>query len=245
MLDYPEKIVIDVDATLHLEHTDTDESEHRTLKVNGKINSYPNKGDYDISLETEDGTPLSEVSGGVVVVLIIIFILDWPTPANSYITKKRKRLGLEMPKNFLDLSDGEYDASLRLNFDENNYAYKTSKMEKIDRNHYKATVETTHRYPKAISSDLVRILSNDITLTPGKNGKIFGRTQVRWLKKDESILSADAVIEVNLKNKNAEIPFTEVYSYEYDHESFSKLPFTMKAKGLMRAVDSAPTKLDS
>lgn len=244
MTNYPEKIVIDVDATLHLEHTDTAEGEHRTLKVSGTINSFPNRGDYDISLETEDGTPFSDVSGGVVVVLIIIFILDWPTPANAHVQRKRERLGLKMPENFLDLSNGEYEASLRLNFDENNYGYKTSKMEKIDDAHYKATVETIHHYPKAISEDMTRILSNDIALSSGGPGKIFGRTQARWLKEDNSIVSADAVIEVNLKNKEAELPFTEVYSYDYTHGDFCESLFTMHAKGLMRAVDTAPTKVD-
>lgn len=43
---YPQNIQVDVNATLHLQHTDVDPSQHSTVQVTGTINSQPNEGTY-------------------------------------------------------------------------------------------------------------------------------------------------------------------------------------------------------
>jgi|GEM_PF-2857993 len=236
---YPEKITVDVKARLHLEHTDKKPEEHRIIEVNGKIESFPNKGDYNIVLEPQDNIPFSQMTSGPCVVLVIVFILDWPTPANAKIKEEREKRGLPPPQNFLDLSDGEYSAIVRLDF-EDGYAFKRCEMKKINDSHYEATVETVHRYPSTKSQDIVRILPHDITITDGGPGKLIGNTQVRWLKKDDSILTGNVQMSVNLKNEYSRLCFPEVFSYEYNHSSFDAYPFEIQAKGVMRAVDTPP-----
>lgn len=236
---YPEKITVDVHARLHLEHTDLSPEEHRIVDVEGQIESYPNEGNYSVVLRPQENIRFSAITSGPCVVLVIIFILDWPTPANSHIAKIREERGLEPPQNFLDLSDGEYDANVRLNF-EDGYAYKHVQMRKINDSHYECFLDTVHRYPSSKSKGLERILPHDITLVDGGAGKLFGSTQARWLKDDGNILTGDITMEVDLVNQESRIPFTEVFSYEYNHSSFDEYPFRIDATGVMKAVDTYP-----
>jgi hypothetical protein len=222
---YPNKIIVDVEAKLHLQHTDI--KKHSIEEVRGKIISYPNKGNYDITLNP--GRPFIQITSGPCIVLIILFILDWPQPTG------RKLKGMPQPVNFLDLSDGEYSATVRLSFDDG-YAFKHVEMKKLGRSHYKATIESFHRYPSSKSKDLVRILPHDVTIVDGGHGRLLGRTEVRWLSANGSIMSGDATIEVNLVNKHARLYFPELFSYEYYHSDFSELPMRIKARGLMRVV---------
>ncbi|TDS55949.1 hypothetical protein [Myroides indicus] len=239
---YPEKVLVDVKARLHLEHTDIRPEDHRVVEVSGTIESYPRTGDYKVVLSPQDNIPFALITSGPCVVLVIVFILDWPTPANSKEQEKREERELEPPQNFLDLSDGEYKASVRLNF-EDGYAYKLCEMKKVGENHYQAFVETVHRYPSSKSKDIIRILPHDVTVTDGGPGDLLARTQVRWLREDNSILTGDVEIEVNLKNRYKRINFPEIFSYEYNHSSFQEYPFVLDAKGFMRAVDTPPERV--
>jgi len=236
---YPQKITVDVKARLHLEHTDKKPEDHRIVEVNGTIESFPNEGDYNVILKPQDNIRFSQMTSGPCVILVIVFILDWPKPANSKIKKLRDERDLPAPQNFLDLSDGEYSATVRLNFNDG-YAFKRCEMKKINDSHYEAFVETVHRYPSTKSLDIVRILPHDITITDGGPGKLIGSTQVRWLRKDNTILTGDVQMGVDLKKPFKRLCFPEVFSYEYDHTSFDTYPFEIKAKGEMRAVDTTP-----
>jgi hypothetical protein len=240
---YPEKIIVDVKARLHLEHTDKDPKEHRIVEVNGTIESFPNDGRYNVTLRPQNEIRFSQITSGPCVILVIVFILDWPKPANSRIKKIRDERGLPAPQNFLDLSDGEYSATVRLNF-EDGYAFKRCDMKKIGENHYEAHVETVHRYPSSKSLDIIRILPHDITITDGGPGKLIGSTQVRWLRKDNTILTGDVQMGVQLKNPFRRICFPEVFSYEYDHTPFDVYPFEIKARGEMRLVDTTPEPVE-
>lgn len=237
---YPQNIQIDVNATLHLQHTDVDPSQHSTVQVTGTINSQPNEGTYQISLDPQgEDVSFAQITSGPCVVLVILFVLDWPDEANSEEEEKRANRDLPSPKNFLDLSDGEYEATVRLNFDDG-YAYKNVQMNKLSDDHYEANIETAHRYPSTKSDNIERILPHDVTITDGGAGTIFGRTQVRWLRNDGSILTGDASIEVKLKNQYKRLSFPEIFSYEFSHGPFSDKPFTMSATGKMWAVDTSP-----
>lgn len=187
----------------------------------------------------DNNVRFSQITSGPCIVLIILFILDWPKKTNSQEEQKRKKRGLPDPQNFLDLSDGEYSAYVRLNFDDG-YAFKKCSMKKLADDHYKATVDTTHRYPSSKSEDIVKILPHDIMLTDAGPGKLIGRSQVGWLRNVLSILRGDAEIEVSLKQEFIRLPMPEIYSYVYEHGSFDALPFKLKAIGSMRAVDTPP-----
>ncbi len=47
---HPKKITIDVDARLHLQHTDKPVEDHYIQKVTGSIISYPNEETYEVTL---------------------------------------------------------------------------------------------------------------------------------------------------------------------------------------------------
>ncbi len=47
---YPDQITIDVEARLHLQHVDIQESDHYIQEVSGTVISYPNAGSYEVSL---------------------------------------------------------------------------------------------------------------------------------------------------------------------------------------------------
>lgn len=239
---YPEQIIVDVEARLHLQHTDRSEEEHYIQSVRGTLISHPNRGDYELTLRPENDVRFSSITSGPCIVLIVLFILDWPKKLESYESEKRERRGLQDPKNFLDLSIGEYSAYVRMNF-EDGYAFKRCSMERIGENHYRAIVDTVHRYPSSKSRGLIKILPHDITLTDAGPGHVVGRSEVRWLKEDLSILTGDAEIEVFLKNKFMRIPMTEIYSYEFSHTSFDSYPFVLNAHSKMLAVDNLPIKV--
>ncbi len=184
----------------------------------------------------------SQITSGPCIVLILLFILDWPNKANSYEEKKREERGLPNPLNFLDLSNGEYSACVRLNF-EDGYAFKRCSMKKLSDEFYQATVDTVHRYHSDKSKGLLKILPHDIMLTDAGPGKIIGRSQVGWLREDLSVLRGDAEIEIILENEFVRLPMPELYSYEYEHSSFDDCPFSIKAKGTMRAVDNPPEQI--
>ncbi len=240
---YPEKIVVDVDARLHLEHIDKPMSEHYIQHVVGKVISYPNKGEYEVELYPDGNTRFSQITSGPCVVLIILFILDWPKKAEAQEQEKRQKRGLPDPQNFLDLSNGEYSAIVRLNF-EDGYAFKKCSMRKLSEDHYEATIDTTHRYPSSKSKGLTKILPHDIMLTDAGPGKIIGRSQVGWIREDLSILRGDAEIIVSLDNNFIRLPMPEIYSYTYEHSPFDEFPFKLKATGLMRAVDTPPELIE-
>lgn len=239
---YPEQITIDVDARLHLQHTDVDEANHYIQEVSGTVISYPNAGEYEVSLSPANEVRFSQITSAPCIIVVIMFILDWPKMFESYESAKREMRNLPDPENFLDMSDGEYTAFVRLNFDDG-YAFKRCVMEKLGDNYYKATIDTVHRYPSTKSLNLIRILPHDITLTDAGPGHIIGRSQVRWLKNDGSIVTGDAEIEVFLNDKFRRLPMTEIYSYEYEHSAFNAYPFLLSATSKMLAVDNPPRKV--
>lgn len=239
---YPEQITIDVDARLHLQHTDVDEANHYIQEVSGTVISYPNVGEYQVSLSPANEVRFSQITSAPCIIILIMFILDWPRKFGSYEAAKREMRNLPDPENFLDMSDGEYTAYVRLNFDDG-YAFKRCIMQKLGDNYYKATVDTVHRYPSTKSLNLIKILPHDITLSDAGPGHILGRSEVHWLKNDMSIVSGDAEIEVFLNDKFRRLPMTEVYSYEYTHSEFTAYPFLLSATSKMLAVDTPPRKV--
>lgn len=225
-----------------MQHIDRPASEHYIQKVTGNIISYPNEGAYEVTLQPANGVRFSQITSGPCILVIILFILDWPNKANSYEEKRREERGLQNPSNFLDLSNGEYSACVRLNF-EDGYAFKRCSMKKLSDDYYQATVDTVHRYRSDMSRGLLKILPHDIMLTDAGPGKIIGRSQVGWLREDLSVLRGDAEIEIILKNEFVRLPMPEMYSYVYEHSSFDEIPFSIRAKGTMWAVDNPPQRI--
>lgn len=240
MEQYPEKIIVDLDVQMHLQHTDEGSEKHSTKKLYGQLTSYPNKGDYHIELEPCEG---NENFFWPIIPIIIFFLLDWPTPARIY-KGKRKTLGMPAPQNFLDLSDGEYSAVTRLNFSEDEYALKHCKMEKVEDCHYKATIDTLHRYNSAIGTGMVQLLPADITMTDAGPGQIIGHTMVNWLMDDGSVFRKPMEIVVELKDRNHRLPMTEVYSYDFPNVQFTDKSIIIDARGQMIAVDCRPTEIE-
>lgn len=217
------------------ERSSQNEKREKLLK-SGTIVSYPNEGSYEVNLIPANGVPFAEMTGIPCVVVILVFILDWPSDTELI---EREQKGLPAPKNFLDLSDGEYSAKVRMNF-KDGYAFKRCSMKKIGENHYQATVDTVHRYPKSKSQGIVRLLPHDITLIDAGQGRAIGRTQMHWLHENNTITGGDITMLVNFANKEARLPMTEIYSYEYEHSSIAELPLVINAKGRMLGVDYAP-----
>lgn len=237
MEQYPEKIIVDLDVQMHLQHTDEESEKHSTKKLYGQLTSYPNKGDYHLELNPCEG---DAIFFWPIIPIIIFFLFDWPTPAQIY-RGKRKTLGLPGPQNFLDLSDGEYAAITRLNFSEDEYAIKQCKMEKVEDCHYKATIDTLHRYNSTIGKGMVQLLPADITMTDAGPGQIIGHTMVNWLMDDGSVFRRPMEIVVELKDRNRRLPMTEVYTYAVSNVQFAENSIIIDARGQMIAVDCLPT----
>ncbi len=238
---YPEEITIDVNARLHLEHTDV---EGKSVEVvDGEVVSRPNEGTYSISLAPKSGRPFAAMTAIPCVILVVLFVLDWPDSANGEESKLRDDRGLPRPENFLDLSDGEYAGSVRLDYDDG-FAFKEFEVTREAEDRFTADIETTHRYPSTKSDDLVRLLPHDVVLVDAGPGRVFGSTQVRMLAEDGSIETGDATIEVRFENEHARLCSTEVFSYEYDFGDLEEVPLEIEATGVMRAVDTGPKKPD-
>lgn len=97
---YPEKITVDVKARLHLEHTDKKPEEHRIIEVNGKIESFPNKGDYNIVLEPQDNIPFSQMTSGPCVVLVIVLYWIGQHQRMLKLKKRERKEGFPLHKTF-------------------------------------------------------------------------------------------------------------------------------------------------
>lgn len=221
------KIVIDVRATLNLQHTDVPSSEHSIEKVRGIINTYD--GGYStIQLETLSGNKFSNMSSLKCVMDIVIEVLTGK--------KKKKQNSNNSPKNLLELSPNGYRANWRLDFgDENNYGENASLLEFVEERdgvrYYTATVETLHHYPKSLSGDLVRILPNDVfVFNEERSGKLYGKTIIHWLKQDESIYSIPAEVEITLEDV-ARLDNPQIFSYSYQHGQTDVLPFNLQING--------------
>ena len=217
------KIVVDVRATLYLQHTDVPSSEHSIEKVRGIINTYDD-GYSTIQLETLSGNKFSNMPDLRCVIDIVIEVLTG---------KKKKK---QSPKNLLELSPNGYRANWRLDFgDENNYGEKTSLLEFVEERdgvrYYTATVETLHHYPKSLSGDLVRILPNDVfVFNAERSGNLYGKTIIHWLKQDGSIYSIPAEVEITLEDV-ARLDKPQIFSYSYQHDQTNVLPFNLQING--------------
>ncbi len=221
------KIVVDVIATLNLQHTNIPSSEHSIEKVRGIIKTYDD-GYSTIQLETLSGNKFSNMSGLSCIISVVIDILTGK--------KKKKQNSNNTPKNLLELSPNGYRANWRLYFgDENNYGEKTSLLEFVEEKdgvrYYTATVETLHHYPKSLSGNLVRILPNDVfVFNAERSGKLYGKTIIHWLKRDESIYSIPAEVEITLEDV-ARLDKPQIFSYSYQHDQTDVLPFNLQIKG--------------
>lgn len=58
---YPDQITIDVEARLHLQHVDIQESDHYIQEVSGTVISYPNAGSYTIVLVCDNNVVDSKI----------------------------------------------------------------------------------------------------------------------------------------------------------------------------------------
>lgn len=226
------ELFIDVDARLIFRHTGEKPS---TESVTGKIKTIPALGRYEVSLATASGTPFAFLTGLICIAVIIIVILDWPRPANAKERARRRRLGLAQPVNFLDITNGEYSGRAEVNFEEGSVK-KRFNVRRVDPTHFTAKVMTIHQYPRALSANLVQLLPNDIAIVDNGPGKACGRSQIRWLTSEGSILVGDMLIDFQFKNEKARIPFPEVFSYKYNISDLSSLPLTIESVGVMRGV---------
>ncbi len=240
---YPQEITINVQALLHLEHTDKAPALHSILGVSGQVQVLPNTGDYYIVLETENNVSFSQISGFGCLIAILLDILIEPKQKAGEATK-REQHSLAPLKNLLDLSDGEYDASMRMNF-ESGYAMQHTSVRKVTDTYYEAVVETFHRYPSSISQDITKILPNDITFTNAGAGKMIGRSQYRFQKTNGSIMTGDAEIEIDMVNQLAQLPQTEVFCYEYSRPDLTAIPLEMHVQSYMIGADTPPDMVDA
>ena len=221
------KIVVNLSATLNLQHTDVPSSEHCIEKVRGIINTYDD-GYNTIQLETLSGNKFSNMSGLECVKNLLKILFGSKN--------KKKHKSNNSPKNLLELSPNGYRANWRLNFgDENNYGENISLLEFVEERdgvrYYTATVETLHHYPKSLSGDLVRILPNEVfVFNAERSGKLYGKTIIHWLRQDESIYSIPAEVEITLEDV-ARLDKPQIFSYSYQHDQTNVLPFNLQING--------------
>ncbi|MBR1774463.1 MAG: hypothetical protein IJ759_02955 [Bacteroidales bacterium] len=227
--------IVDVQWTAHLRHSDVPETEHRDQQF--KVHSV---FDASTGLTQSTITPrglvsLANMSG----LLCILFGKDDVPKSNKIITSRQQRESEIF--NLLELSPEGYTARWRYDFAEG-YAEKIVRTffdsEKNGTMFYNATVESWHCYPKDLSSDVIRILPNDIAVVNSENtGELLGRTILRWLKEDGEILSCNASVDIVLNNSRAQLEHSQLFSYEYRHDDVDTLPFTMQVKGEVCCID--------
>ena len=153
-------------------------------------------------------------------------------------------------ENFLDLTGGEYSGVSRLSLPEG-WGMKRFLMRRLSETRFRAEVETTHAYPRSHASHLARLLPNDIVLVDDGPGRAYGRSTIRWLRDDGKILTGDMQIHFDFKNKEARLPFPQIFSYEYGTADVTRRPFELVVRGLARPVlapkraqETGPPQLD-
>lgn len=237
---YPESITIDVDANMHLQYTDVPENEHTIRKVQGQFCTNPKAGRTQGSFSSFDGVEQYGIGLGIAI-LITILILS-AGEARLY-RKKRTVKGLPSPQNPLDLTDGEYEGKMYVNYSEDEYAFTVCNLEKINDVNYKATVDSLFRCNSGRIGDVIRILPADITMTDAGPGRLIGHTILNMMDKKTSIQRAFSEIAVNMKNPDRRLPMTEVFTCSMKHTIDEKHNLLFETISDMIAVDCLPTEI--
>ena len=225
--------VVNVRAILDLQHTDVPQSEHREERVDYIIETYDD-GSSTMELNTFSGNYFSNMSGLICIKILLDKIFGSK--------KKKKKSSENNPKNILDLSASGYFAIWNFYFEgQGNYAAQTIRMifegEVDGINRYVATIETIHHYPKALSSDITKMLPNDIfLLNSQQQNKLYGSTVLHWQKNNGDIFSVPADIEIILDSGSTQLNNPQIFSCEYIHDTTDTLPLEVQVQSTVYNV---------